>query len=377
MFVLLQMPFVDLRGLQKDALGRCRQPDWRSDDPGLCFIRNFGGMMTRNAKSYGLVGERAYVEFEHALAFPHEGRHSQDGWSHPLPLPLWFRRLYFDGDISGRFEVGFKLSGEFLKSVGAVCDLSLLARSICDIPVEVRSPDGTRTQSSLEHCGQTLGLSYLVATTLHSKRNEHLASEMIGKHLKVGAPAVYIRATADTPITIPEDRGDIANSEGDHFFLTSIAKAQRRNTLMVQISNPRWSEKEPPQQRARRVLFSHLNSVLHANDFLSGAMDTKAIAAHRVSLKQLTARAIDRFSKLNMTGPETRGDDGVADALKLFAYENAGRIDEVVEKLEKLAKDASAPSRIERVGAWVKGWSEFVTETTIKAAIDRMMPPGS
>lgn len=375
MFVVLQLPFVDLRGLYEGELGRSPQPNWRADDPGECFVRNFGGMSTRNARAYGLVGERAYVEFEHALAFPKPGQHRQDGWRRPVALRLWFRRLYFDGDISGRFEIGFNTDfdseNELFSNSDAVYDFSLLARSVCDVPVQVRSPDGTRAESSLEKCGETLGLSYLVATTLHSKRHEHPASELIGTALKVGAAALHIRATADTPMVVPGDSRDIVSADGDHLFLTSVAKAQRRNTVIVQISKP--SMPETPEERARRVLFSHLNSVLHANDFLTEAMDAKTIAKHRVSLKDLTARAVDRFGKLTVTAPKTDGDQAFADALKLFATEHGGRIDDVVAKLDALAKDASAPSRFERIGGWVKGWTEFFANSAIDASVKAMM----
>ncbi len=378
MFALLQLPFVDLRGLHTDELGRSPRPNWRADDPGESFIRNFGGMSTRNAKAYGLVGERAYIEFEHALAFPRPGHHTQPKWASSVPLRLWFRRLYFDGDISGRFEIGFNADvdaeRQLFEASNAAYDLPLLARSISDVLVEVRSGDGTRSQASLERCGEALGLAYLAATTLHSKRHEYPAAELMGKTFKVGAPSLHIRATKRTPIVIPGDRRDIVDASEGHMFLTSVAKAQRRNTVTVQVSER--VEAENPQERARRVLFSHLNSVLHANDFLTAVMDDDAIAKHRLGLKELTARALDRFGNLTVTAPKTGGDQAFADALKLFAAEHAGRVDEIVAKLEELAKEASALSRLERIGAWFKGWTEFVTNSAVEASVKTMLSAG-
>ena len=139
MFILLCLPFVDLRGLHDDQMGRSPRPDWKSDDPGQCFVRNFGGMSARNAKAYGLVGEQAYVEFEHALAFPAPGEHRQEHWTRGVPLRLWFRRLYFDGGIAGRFEVGFNTHADAEHEIASnrwpAYDLGRLARSVCDIPV--------------------------------------------------------------------------------------------------------------------------------------------------------------------------------------------------------------------------------------------------
>ena len=379
MFVMLHLPFVDLHGIHEDSLGRSPRPDWRSDDPGQCFVRNFGGMSRRNAKAFGLVGERAYVEFEHALAFPNPGQHLQDGWTHSIPLRLWFRRLYFDGDIAGRFEIGFNTDPaaevDILEGRWPAYDAGLLARSVCDIPVEVRSADGSVMTSSLERCGEALGVAYLTATTLHSKRDNHPAHDMIGTALKVGAPAMHVRARADTPVSLPGDRRDVAAGEdGSRMFITSIAKGQRRNTMTVQLSAVDGAE--TAEERARRVLFAHLNSVLHASDFLAATMDVKTVTSQRLGLKDLTARAVERFGRLTVTAPATEGDEAFAKALRLFADEHAGRVDEIVAKLDALAKDASAPSRLEKVGAWTKGWTEVFADSAIKASVKAMMAAG-
>jgi hypothetical protein len=375
MFIVLHLPFVDLRGLHEGAFGRSPRPNWQVDNPGDCFVRNFGGMVTRNAKSYGLLGERAYVEFEHALVFPQPGGHRQAGWSMTIPLRLWFRRLYFDGDVSGRFEVGFHSdhrSEEDLFLQGAApYQIPLLARSVNDIPVEVRSADGSKNGSTLERCGKNLGLAFLAATTLHAKRNDHPPAELYGKAFKVGSPTLHVRVCNDVSVAIPQDRRDIVADGDDRMFLTSIANSQRRNTVTVQLSPPYTGE--TPDERARRVLFAHLASVLHANDFLSRSMDARAAVQHRVNLKELIARALSRFGSLAVTAPRTDGDAAFAGALKLFADQNAGRIDDVVAKLDALAKDASAPSRLERIGGWTKGWTEFFADAAINASVKAMM----
>ncbi|MDN4633568.1 hypothetical protein QCD71_18765 [Sphingomonas sp. PsM26] len=376
MFIMIHFPFVDLRGIDESRLGRSPRPDWRSDDPGQCFVRGFGGMSARNAKAFGLVGERAYVEFEHALAFPVLGVHRQEGWSHGVPLRVWFRRLYFDGDIAGRFEIGFntdaKHETEITTGYWPPYDLSSLARSVCDISVEVRSSDGSVVASSLERCGEALGLAYLVATTLNSERANHPAAEIMGSAFNVGSPAVHVRARSGTPLALPADRRDVVESgDSDHMFLTSVAKAQRRNTMTVQVSCATGAE--TAEERARRVLFTHLNSVLHASDFLAATMDARTIARHRLGLKELTSRAIERFGKLAVTAPKTDDDDAFAKALRLFSDEHAGRVDGIVAKLDALAKDAAAPGRLERIGGWSKGWTEFFADSAIKASVKALM----
>jgi hypothetical protein len=372
LFIVLQIPFVDLRGLAKDAKGRADRPDWTADDPRQGFVRNFGRLSTRTAEAFGLVGERAYVEFDRALVFPELLHYRQEGWDHSVAMHLWFRRLYFDGDISGRFEIGLNSDQQDelpLKALNMGYDLSQVGRSISDIPVEVRSVDGSQTRSTLEGCGRSLGLAYLNATTTHAARNTYLATDLIDKDFAVGRPSLHIRVP-DFPVLISKDRRDLVNTGHDRFFLTTVAKAPRRNSMSVQLSE---QEAESPIERARRVLFSHLASVLFAHDFLTRTMDIKDIAQHRLTLKELAGRAIARFEKLKVTAPETDEDDAFTEALSVFAKANAGRIDQLIDKLEEVKDEAGAPSRLEKVFSLARGISEYISTTAIKAAVESAM----
>jgi len=377
MFVSIYFPFVDLRRICEDQFGRSPRPDWRTDEP-KGFVRHFGGVVNRNAKGYGLIGERAYLEFEHALAFPKPGVHLQPDWPSGIPLRLWYRRMYFDGDISGRFEIGFRtdpnVEEDLFKKGVAPCDVGALARSLSDIEVEIRSGDGSRTTAKLERSAEPLGLAYLVATTLLAKASTYPANELSGKTLVVGRPSIHMRIGGETPIIVPQDRQDIMVEGDDHFFVTSVANAQRRNTVTVQLSPAHGAESA--QERARRVLFAHLNSMLYANDFLAEHMDRKAMTEYRVELRDLVSRTIDRFGAFRPTGPKVEDDWKFAGALKAFAQQNEGRVDEIVERLETLAKSAEAPGRLQRIGTWVKGWTEFATNSAIEAGVKATLSPG-
>lgn len=371
----MHMPFVDLRGLHNGAFGRLSRPDWNADDPGESFIQGFGQLSSRNGGSYGLYGERFYIEFPNALRFPSPAKLQQEGWPGALPLRLWFRRLYFDGAIAGRIEVGFQLdrtNEDVLagKVNGFGFDLGHVARTIGDTLIEVRSPDGSMTKKRLEVCNEAIGLAYLTATTGHAARNDHPATDLYGSQLLVGPPSYHLRLAKDQPIITFKDRKEVVDAPDDGLFMTSVANSKRRNTITVQLSNHTYAEL--PHERARRVLFSHLNALLFANSHLVGVMDPKEIARSRMELRDLTERMIKRIERMLAN---TADDEPFVAAMQEFSQAYAGRIDQLVERLEALAAAANTPGTLAKMGGYAKGLFELVTTTVVKAAVEGTMPP--
>src|SRR5271170_2306491 len=106
MFIIAQLPLADFRPLVRGGKGRLSVPDWTSDNLDSGFVRGFGKISPRNGSGLGLGGERSFADVNNALRFdPVDFR--QPGWNRPLPIALWFRRLFFDGQMAGRFEIGF------------------------------------------------------------------------------------------------------------------------------------------------------------------------------------------------------------------------------------------------------------------------------
>ena len=372
---MVQMPFADLRGLYEGACGRLARPDWNADDPGEGFIQGFGQLSTRNGGSYGLHGERFYAAFPKALRFPSPAKLQQEDWPAAMPLRLWFRRLYFDGAIAGRIEIGFQLhraNEDFLaeKVPNFGFDLGQVARTICDTLVEVRSPDGSVSEQRLEICGEALGLAYLTATTSKAARHDYPVADVYGKQLLVGSPSYHLRLAEDQPIIPFKDRKEVVDAPDDGFFLTSVANSTRRNTITVQLS--KHADAELPHERARRVLFSHLNALLFANSHLVATMDAKEIARSRMQLRDLTGRMIARLEKMTAN---TAQDEPFVAAMQEFSSAYAGRIDQLVEKLEALEGDANAPGTMAKIGGYAKGLFELVTTTAVKAGVEATMQP--
>lgn len=363
MFGLLQLPFADLRCLAEDRFNRVQRPNWESDDPGECFIRGFGKMSARNATGYGLVGERSYVEFDRAVAFPDPVRHTQEGWSEEIPFLLWFRRMYFDGAIAGRFEFGFMADPKielafFEANPGLGYDLAAVGRTINEAKVEVRSPDNSRVESRLDRCGAALARALLAATTTTDGLKRHPPADLEGRYLVLGPPTIHLRIPASLPVLVTDDRRLILEKGDDSLFITSAGASARRNTIAVQVS-PTASRRELPVERARRVLFSHLNAMLFAYSHLVGVSNGKEIARNRLRLRDLTEKMLKRFEDLK-PDPDSSDDAEFAGAMTAFSAAHAGRIDELVDRLQALADQAAERSKSDKTFSWMKSLFEQI-----------------
>jgi hypothetical protein len=370
MFGLLQLPFADLRCLGVDQFNRVPRPNWTSDNPGECFVRGFGRMSSRNATGYGLMGERSYVEFDHAVVFPTPVRHKQEGWPQEIPLLLWFRRMYFDGDIAGRFEFGFKADPKLEQALFEAnpklrYDLGEVARTINEAKVEVRSPDESRSESRLERCGTALALAFLTATTTSEGLKRYPPADLEGRFLVLGPSTTHLRVPAALPVLDSEDRRRIMEAGDDCLFITSAAASARRNTVTVQIS-PTASGREPAAERARRVLFSHLNAMLFAYSHLVGVADAKEIARHRLRLRDLTEKMLKRFEDLK-SDPDNANEAEFAGAMTAFSAAHAGRIDQLTHQLQSLADQAAEQSKAGKVFNWGRSLFEQIVIKSAEA----------
>jgi len=100
MFIMVQFPLVDIRPLFSGGFGRLDRPDWRADSIPEGFIRGFGKISSRTQSGLSLRGERAFADCDQAVKFMEVIQLRQENLKLPLQITPWFRRLYYDGEIS-------------------------------------------------------------------------------------------------------------------------------------------------------------------------------------------------------------------------------------------------------------------------------------
>jgi len=379
MFIIVQIPFADLRPIIVGERGRLAIPNWAADEP-KGFVRGFGKISPRNSSSLGLVGESRFADMGNAIRFPQQIDYGEVGWAYTLDIVPWFRRLYFDGHISGRFEIGF-LIPEFYEEL--VFDRSemvapikpaLLAQKILTTNVQVNSVDGSKQTMPLARCAKTLGLAYLAATTSNAGIMSFPIEDTMNSVFFVGDPFLTIRVDSGRPISDERDRRYLTSHNEPPLFITSARGANARNNVLVQTSD-KGTREETAQERITRVLFSHLNSLIFSYAKLQEIGPSVAGKSNRDILRKAVATMIDRLAKFKQDDNEEK-DPSLTEGLQTFAKAYAGRVDELSSNLEALSVDWNKPTIFQRLFDYGKGVHDLVIKTSVEKSIDIGMKGG-
>ncbi|HEY2707125.1 MAG TPA: hypothetical protein VGI95_03660 [Caulobacteraceae bacterium] len=379
MFILVAVPFADLRPMVKGGDGRVPSPDWTSDDPGAAFVRGFGKVSARNDKSLGLLGERFFADFNKAVRLRRILTIREKGWPNPLSADLRFRRLYFDGRMAGRFEFGFLVDDEeelkLKNDLGALAvDPRRVAADALASPIGVIDPGaGVEQPTTIQGCGRLLGEAYLAATTLQGDLNRFPPAEAYGSTVALGPPLVHVRLSNGVTAEVGRDHAAPDGSDGSLFFTSSVGGALRNNVL-VRVS-PTGSQAERGRERAVRVLFSHLHALMFAQGHfvkVQGSLD----AGGRQPLKEAVDDLIGRLRGFTPTAPEHTSDGAFKDAMTTWGEAYSGRTDEVVQRLSELAGQLAKPTPIQTGLGWLNDLFQLVVKTGVTAAVEQATKAG-
>jgi hypothetical protein len=370
-FIIVQFPLADLRSLIPGQRGRLDKPNWSSFGPATGFVRGFGKIAERNESSLGLEGESIFADFDHALKFPNMIDVADSEWGKRLHANVWFRRLYFDGRISGRFEVAFRCYDDeeerlnFLSD--AKIDVGRIASVIENSAVIVLSPDTSSWNGRLVDAGKALGLAYIAATTAQSKIGA--AADVYDKEVVVGPPRTHIRINANRNIIRSRDEFHLSTERNSELFVTSSTTASVRKSVLVQTSEFD-SFNETPEERVTRVLFAHLNALTFALGHLVKIHDIIGTENKREILRNFIEAMIDRFSSFDaQKAPDDKQKEFLS-GIKKFGSAYAGRIPELADRLQEVSDEWSKPTTAERGINIVKSLYDVVVRALIDKGVD-------
>jgi hypothetical protein len=369
MFIIAQLPLADFRPLIKGGKGRLTVPDWTSDNLESGFVKGFGKISPRNGSGLGLIGERSFADINNALRFDRL-EFQQQGWNKPLPVALWFRRLYYDGEMAGRFEIGLMVPEDELvfRFNDQAVDPALIAETILSTRVRIQSVDGSTRAEAFANCSEALGLAYLASTTRNDALAEFPITETYGEEVFVGKPTLHIRVPLGLKIQTSRDRRYLNDGDAPEFFITSARGSNARNNVLVQGSAHNIHE-EPASERVTRVLFAHLDAVLFAHSQFVKAGRAIGGLNDRTVLRSTVTKMIERCGRFTQIDA-TVADKEFAEGMRLFGKAYAGRIDELVTKLEDLSVEWNMPTTLESCIHYFKGLQDLIVSTATKTIVD-------
>lgn len=370
MFLIVQLPLADLRGLSGRPPSRLRDPDWMSVDPPGGFLRGFGPVRGRNQPSLGLGGERFHADFNRAVRFRGDAVYRQPDWPQPLPITPWFRRFYFDGALCGRFEFGFViddvLEGRVLRGGGSAVDPRAVAATLCTLPVSVRAPGLPDGPLPIHRAGTALATAYLAATTPNAALPSNPPGDAAGRLVTVGPPLVHARFTWARVPEVGRDGCAVAGP-GLGVTLTQWRDPSPGGAVVVQRSASGALD-EPAAERAVRVVFAHLNAMVFALTQCRARTGEGGLS--REALRPTLRAAVARLRDFVPSGPGDGTDRDFAEALRTFGRAHEGRLAQLTAQLETLADSLDKPTTLERVLGFLQGLLELALTTGVKTVVE-------
>ena len=379
MFIVAQFPVADLRSLEPDARGRLGIPDWNADDPGAGFVRGFGDVYPRNSGGMErLHGERAFADFNRAARYRSVIEYRQPDWPKPLAITPWFRRLYFDGVLAGRFEFGFHVPDlaeydVFVPGVREGYDPVEVARAIAGAMVLVRGVDLPPEELPLQRAGDALGRSYVAATTRREALMSFPLTETYGRHVAVGPATVMVRVSDCRTAIVGRSSRRIAVEEGSELFVTSCKTEHGRFAVVAQTS-VMGALFETSLERAIRVLFSHLNAVIFAASHAIRTDFGEAGQADRKRVADLLGRTMQRLQQLSEADDED--DEEFVAALRAFARAHAGRLDDLFASIDRQTEALRKPPTGKGLIAYGKDLLDTILKKAIEVGVEEVLKPG-
>jgi hypothetical protein len=372
MFIIAQIPFADFRSLLPGKRGKLQSPNWSLDEP-TGFIRGFGQVSTRNSSSLGLEGERSFANMNHAIRFPQQMNYHREGWPVILDIIPWFRRLYFDGMFSGRFEIGFLIQDFYEDMIfddadddKAEIDPQEVAQKVLSTEVRVRSPDTSVVSTSFRNCASALLSAYVSATTSNSALAQYPVSETIDSCVQAGRTFLHIRVSSGRRIEASRDRRYITDDR--RLLLTSTSNSEGRSNVLVQLSDE-YSKNETARERTNRVLFSHLNSLAFTASKLAESKDDLSASAKRVVLREAVSAMVHRLSRFKRI-EDNKFEKELETSIRVYSAAYAGRIDYLTDQLEELSTDWKKPDTFEIAWSYFKRLHNLVITTVVEKSIE-------
>jgi len=198
MFASVHFPIVDTRSFLSDS-GRLSKPLWPIPSPDIEFVRSFGPVRHRPLGGMpGWIGEGEICDASNALRCEHSLRTQANNLSPSLPLRIVFRRFYFDGLASGKFEIGFATNPKY-RSLHLNGDtVSGIITRLLNLPVRIPIPGSTDDKCVLIDAGPHIAASYLTATTKVSHYTETHQT-----WVRCGTPLVFLESSPFEALETP------------------------------------------------------------------------------------------------------------------------------------------------------------------------------
>jgi len=305
LFISITFPVADFRSLHVEEAGRLSAPKWGEHDPQAKFVRGFGAIHTRNKSGIGFVGENYYSDCNNLVRFPEQTFVSAlSGENDTILLYPVYRRFFFDGIISGRFEFGFRLNMPTIDALEMHAsyhrkilnfDAIAASRQALSKNTKVHIPDGRVYGGNFLKIAEYLRDSYIISSTKNAKLSRYDIASVGVNYVSVGHPYVILRAGKETPVQQSPSGREIFSGDFQ-MFGERTGHHGREIDAIILASNLRVTH-ETGKERFARLFYSQMRALSYAHSFYLRQLDAKRIAGSS-SLKPAVAAMVERLGSL-------------------------------------------------------------------------------
>ena len=303
MFVAVIFPIADFRTLHRDNAGRLNRPAWGNADPQARFARGFGSIHTRTKSGNGFSGENYYADCDNIVRYPEQiFLEPLSGADRSVLLYPFYRRFYFDGQMSGRFELGFRLNAAsiediFLRTPRARYSPSRIASQLLRKELRIDLLDGRTILQPIFKSMIGLRDGWLLSSTKTEALKEFSIEEVGSNYVGVGSPFVFVRAGRETKIVKEPQKRTLIDTDQMELFLTrSGIHGQDFDVSVIPSEFP--LDGESAKERVARLFYTQARTIAFAQSFYMRQILSRKISGPS-AIESSVKALLDRLSNLN------------------------------------------------------------------------------
>ena len=318
MYISITFPFADFRSLHRDNAGRLERPAWGMADPQAKFVRGFGSIHTRTKPGGRFAGENYYADCNNLIRYPAQYclYLTSDLRRFVRPYPF-YRRFYFDGQMAGRFELGFRLNEGTLNKIQVMegkveYSASEVALQFLKSNIRVKLLDDREILQPFFRAVNALRDGWLLSSTKSSLLKTFDIESVGANYVGVGHPFVFIRTGHNTMVGEERQSRVLLKNPGFEFFVTRSG-VHHQNFDTAVISSKGKFDDETAKERLARLYYSQIRTLAFAHSFYLRQVSLGKIEAPKV-LESAIRSLLDRLK--NLQPVEDQGDEIVCSELR-------------------------------------------------------------
>ncbi|UJW75793.1 hypothetical protein [Rhizobium sp. SL42] len=282
MYISITFPVADFRHFHPSQAGRLGVPAWGSSDPRAKFARGFGAIHTRTKSGDGFLGENYYADCQNFIRYPELKfvEPLSQRQRRVLTYPI-YRRFFFDGLFSGRFELGFRLNEESIWEIEAISkyrgeevlyDIAAIAKQMLQSTLSLHLLDERVQTSAVLKAPNHLRDGYLLSSTKTGALSEYDLTTVGSRYVGVGTPFLVVRVGNETPLVQQKRARTLLDDNGVQAFTISSGATQQGFDTFV-INSPNSLNEESPKERLVRLFYTQIRTILFAHSYYLDGYD--------------------------------------------------------------------------------------------------------